>query len=336
MFNSSILDIAIGMIFLFVLVSLLCSAINEIIAQFLQMRAKNLEAGLANLLQSGDGNKLVNDLYRHPLISGLAKPGDKPSYIPSKHFTLALMDIMSGNTGKVPTDNRSLIEAIEKYSLFGQTEAGKSIILLLHEAGDNSEKSRKNLEDWYNDAMDRVGGWYKKKTQIIILCTSLFVCISLNIDAIQISKSLWTDIALRQALVQAASSADIDTLISQMTDKAPLSDIDSAAEKSIAATPPGAVAVGSPELEWQHSIQTAGALVDEIKGLHLPIGWKASENAKETWVFDNFDAMDWMIKIIGILITTFATSLGAPFWFQLLNKIVDLRSSGKQPVKSDK
>jgi hypothetical protein len=121
MLNSSILDIAMGMVFLFVLISLLCSTINEMVAQFLCMRAKNLEAGLTNLLQSGAGNKLVSDLYNHPLINGLSKAGHKPSYIPSKNFTLALMDIMSGSMGKIPADNKSLIEAIEKQGQFDKS-----------------------------------------------------------------------------------------------------------------------------------------------------------------------------------------------------------------------
>ncbi|NBQ69833.1 MAG: hypothetical protein EBU46_13830, partial [Nitrosomonadaceae bacterium] len=61
---------------------------------------------------------------------------------------------------------------------------------------------------------------------------------------------------------------------------------------------------------------------------------KDGEEKKWVWVSEKFEAMDWLVKIMGILITTFAGSLGAPFWFQLLNKIVDLRAAGKQPGKS--
>jgi hypothetical protein len=336
MLNSTILDIALGMVFLFVLISLLCSAINEMIAQFLRLRAKNLEVGLGNLLQSGDGNKLADDLYKHPLINGLSKPGQKPSYIPPKNFTLALMDIMTGNTGKLPTDNKALIETIEKQGLFAKTEAGRSIILLLHEAGDDAEKARKNLEGWYNDAMDRVGGWYKQKTQVIIFAVALIVCTVLNIDTIKISQTLWTDIALRQALVEAASSTDMAGLMAQQLaeqkpptagdDKSPMQP-DNQVEADTAAT--NAAAIKGIE----QSARTAGALIGQIRELHLPIGWRKSDGQ---WAVEGFDGMDWLVKILGILITTFAGSLGAPFWFQLLNKIVDLRAAGKQPGKSGK
>lgn len=326
MLNSSILDIAMGMVFLFVLISLLCSAINEMIAQFMRMRAKNLEAGLVNLLQSGGGNQLVDDLYKHPLINGLSKTGQKPSYIPPKNFTLALMDIMTGNTGKLPTDNKALIATIEQQGLFAKTEAGRSIILLLHEAGDDAEKARKNLEGWYNDAMDRVGGWYKQKTQTVIFIIALIVCAALNIDSIKISQTLWTDIALRQALVEAASSTDIAGLMTQAS-----AEQKPAGDAAAAAQPNESAPVEGSSDNIQQSAKTAGALVEQIKGLHLPIGWKLPDGQ---WAFAGFGFMEWLVKIMGILITTFAGSLGAPFWFQLLNKIVDLRAAGKQPGKS--
>lgn len=328
MLNSSILDIALGMVFLFVLISLLCSAINEMLAQFLRMRAKNLEAGLVNLLQSGEGNQLVDDLYKHPLINGLSKTGQKPSYIPPKNFTLALMDIMTGNTGKLPSDNKALIATIEQQGLFAKTEAGRSIILLLHEAGDDAEKARKNLEGWYSDAMDRVGGWYKQKTQAVIFIVALIVCTTLNIDSIKISQTLWTDIALRQALVEAASSTDIAGLMAQESVKqkpVPADDVEAAVQPNEQAPVEGSMD------NIQQSAKTAGVLFERINALHLPIGWKLPGGQ---WAFAGFGFMEWLVKIMGILITTFAGSLGAPFWFQLLNKIVDLRAAGKQPAKS--
>jgi hypothetical protein len=328
MLNSSILDIALGMVFLFVLISLLCSAINEMLAQVLRLRAKNLDAGLGNLLQSGEGNQLVDDLYKHPLINGLSKAGQKPSYIPPKNFTLALMDIMTGNTGKLPADNKALIETIEKQGLFAKTEAGRSIILLLHEAGDDAEKARRNVEGWYNDAMDRVGGWYKQKTQVIIFAIAFVVCTTLNIDAIKISQTLWTDIALRQALVEAASSTDVASLMPQQSSEPAVA----AAGNDESPLPAGEQSPADNTLQKAgQSAKNAVTLAKQIRKLHLPIGWKQPDGQ---WVFEGFGFMEGFIKFMGILITTFAGSLGAPFWFQLLNKIVDLRAAGKQPMKS--
>jgi len=319
MFNSAILDIAIGMVLLYVLISLLCSAINELISQLLKMRAKNLEEGLVNLLHSKEGNTLVAEVYKHPLISGLSKKDGnikRPSYIPAKTFTLALIDVMTGSTGKPPTDNTALLKAFEE-GPYAQTDAAKSIMLLLNEAKNDANKARENLENWYNDAMDRVGGWYKQKTQLMIFAISLMICFALNVDSIQISQTLWTDTAMRQALVQVASSQNtIDSLAQSVNSGKTLT-----AEES---DEPSAT-------EMKHSVEHASTYFNKINELSLPIGWQ-DKNGKSSTA--DFKFLDWLTKLMGILITAIAASLGAPFWFQLLNKVVDLRAAGKQPVRT--
>ena len=110
MFNSTILDVAIGMIFVYLLLSLMCSAANELIELWLKNRAADLERGLRELLKDKDGSGLVNDLYSHQLVNGLFegeyKPGllglanrllgrvNLPSYVPPRNFALALMDLI--------------------------------------------------------------------------------------------------------------------------------------------------------------------------------------------------------------------------------------------------
>jgi len=68
MFGSNILEAAIGVIFVYTLMSLLCTTINEqVIARFLQLRAQTLEEGIHNMLENPE---LVKELYDHPLIKG--------------------------------------------------------------------------------------------------------------------------------------------------------------------------------------------------------------------------------------------------------------------------
>src|SRR5216684_4308503 len=96
MLGSSIIDIAIGLIFVYLLLSLICSAANEVIERFSKKRAKDLEKGLNEMLREP---ALVESLYKHPLIYSLfpkpykAGAGNLPSYIPARNFALALMDI---------------------------------------------------------------------------------------------------------------------------------------------------------------------------------------------------------------------------------------------------
>ena len=77
MFDGPIVDVAIGLIFFYVVLSLICSAVQELVASALALRSKNLEKGISNLL----GSEYANKVYEHPLIKHLSKPGQKPSYV---------------------------------------------------------------------------------------------------------------------------------------------------------------------------------------------------------------------------------------------------------------
>ncbi len=107
MLGLEMLDVAIGIIFIYLLISLICSAINELIESFLKKRAKDLERGIRELLNdnpdTNDAAKRLSGitqlLYEHPLISGLyrgpyiSKGKDLPSYIPARNFALALLEL---------------------------------------------------------------------------------------------------------------------------------------------------------------------------------------------------------------------------------------------------
>ena len=139
MFNSAILDVAIGMIFIYLLLSLITSAANEVIELGLKNRAADLERGIRELLDSGvDANKspVVKAVYNHPLInglfegtyedSGIGKAGrfirrtKLPSYIPARNFALAIMDLAlpatdhkSGSAGATSsTSSGNSVEAL--------------------------------------------------------------------------------------------------------------------------------------------------------------------------------------------------------------------------------
>src|SRR5690606_15925599 len=102
MFGSAILEVAIGVTFVFILVSIICSAIREGIEAWMKTRAAFLEHGIRELLHDKKGSGLAEKFYNHPLIYSLFaqgyKPGHKsnspnawtsgaglPSYIPAKN-----------------------------------------------------------------------------------------------------------------------------------------------------------------------------------------------------------------------------------------------------------
>ena len=335
MFGSGILEVAIGMIFVFLVMSLIITAASEFISSRLKWRAQNLEDGIRNLLhpRSSKTDTLLNDLtekiYDHPLINSLSKPGEKPSYIPSRTFAVSLIATIEDLNEKAPKardDLKAFIAMIPDETL------KKSLALLSEEAENNLEKLKESIEVWFNNTMDRVSGWYKRKTQVVNIVLGVIFALALNVDAFLIARTLANDSALRAALV--------------------------AQSEALAKENPQETK-GSPEQQIQSRISQLG-------NLGLPIGWADAEVAGERrwpgWLPGQIMIADkdasgnamqtthastggewWAMwkntvryHFIGWLLTGLAASLGAPFWFDLLNRFINLRTSGKAPEEKPK
>ena len=283
MFGSAILDTAVGLIFVFLAVSLVVSAANELLAALFRWRAKNLFLGIRELLHDPAMTGLVNRFYEHPLIGSLATKGKKPSYIPSRTFALTLLDIVSPLTPGSDRTVEDLKAGIEK--LPGSLRV--TFRVLLDEAGHDIEQFKTQLEIWFNSTMERVSGWYKRKTQAVQLALALFIVVLGNVDSVRITRSLaGVNSPLRDSVKEAAHSF---------------------VEKN---------------LQQQNPQQQLTAATEAIGNLALPIGW--------------VDRTFGPTTILGWLLTALAASLGAPFWFDLLNRFVNVRSSGKAPEEEPK
>ena len=203
MFGSAILDTAIGLIFVFLAVSLAVSAANEVLAALFKLRARNLLLGIQELLQDPSADGLVTRFYKHPLIAGLAANGGKPSYIPSRTFVLALLDLVSPTTEGTNRTLDDLKAGIEKLPASLQV----TFRVLLDEAGHDIERFKTQLEIWFNNTMDRASGWYKRKTQAIQLVLALAIVVIANVDSIRITRSLsGVNSPLRDSIKDAAHS----------------------------------------------------------------------------------------------------------------------------------
>jgi hypothetical protein len=283
MFGSTILDVAIGIIFIYLLVSLVISAINELVAAMLKSRATNLSQGIQALLQDPSQAGWVARLYQHPLIQSLSPPNSKPSYIPSRTFALALLDLVAPAT----TDGNRTLADLKAGMVNLPEPLQKTLTNLLDEAQHDVERLKTQIEIWFNNGMDRASGWYKRKTQWFQFFLGLTIVIVLNIDSVHIGRALFAvNSPLRASLVESA--------------------------KSFVAEPGG---TNKPMKD----------VVDAISTASLPIGW--SEFPKPD---------QWPTVIMGWLITAFAVSMGAPFWFDLLNKVINVRASGKAPEEEPK
>jgi hypothetical protein len=102
MFGSNSLEVAIGVTFIYLLLSLVCTTINEGIASIINQRGKTLFEGVKNLLNDPNFTGLAQQLYTHGLVAGISprttnpnKAKRLPSYMSSQTFALALLDLLA-------------------------------------------------------------------------------------------------------------------------------------------------------------------------------------------------------------------------------------------------
>jgi hypothetical protein len=388
MFGSGVLDTAIGLIFVFLLVSMLVTIANELVAAALMSRAKWLRRGIEKLLDPA----WAQMVYDHPLIDSTgAKPGwihsGGPSYIPSRAFVNVLLDVVrqeavpvqaarekiqalldatpadaepalfmaardrlaadvdqTGATYVAAALRRVLAQmpgaitvADAKAALQGFVDsmrahglrdalAGipvervrKTLLVLLEDAEGDFDRFKENVETWFNNAMDRVGGWYKRRSQWVILGLGIAAAVCINVDSLQIVRFLETNQGARDALVAEATSYA------------------KSAEAASAAAP--APAPSADELPAQYQ-----AIQSHLLQLGLPMGWVRPAQATRADVENrgvlpaSFDEGRRILSfhLLGWLITALAATLGAPFWFDMLNKVIAIRSVGKSPEERPK
>ena len=300
------LDVAIGIAFVYLLVSLLCSAIVEGAEAVLKRRARDLEMGIKELLRDPE---LMARLYNHPLINGLFKgsysPGMRnlPSYIPSRSFALALMDLLASVYGAAPGATRASV-GMNMPADAPADQAHHAVFTLINAAGGDAQKARENIEFWFDTAMDRVSGWYKRRAQRALFIIGLLVAVGLNIDTVRILRDLMTNKAKREVVVAVATNyAKQSTITNDIAE----------ANKELGM-------LGLP-LGWPPC-----AACDKRQLKFLDPCWRGC------WKYNLTGAGG--LTIFGWLLTAFAVCLGAPFWFDVLNKFIVVRSTVKPREKS--
>lgn len=149
MFGSLALEIAISLALVYLLLGLMCSVLNEWVAGVTSLRPKNLWKGVRNLLYDSEGAGLAKDLYEHPLIKNLAKPGKFPSYVPSRTLALALFDLVA--PVKDSASPKTMQEVRGKVATLSNPRVKTALLAFIDDAGDDLKKARENVERWYDD-----------------------------------------------------------------------------------------------------------------------------------------------------------------------------------------
>jgi hypothetical protein len=209
MFNSSVLDVAVGLVFTFLAISLIVSAIVEGVASTMKWRSNTLLQGVKDLLNDPEVKGLALSIYNHALVSpcdaGKAKTEqdlkDLPSYIDPKQFAEALIDVIR-ITNDSPDKIKSTIDANIADSQINSLLRG----IVDRTAGDLG-KMRGEIAGWFDNGMDRISGVYKRKTQLWSFAIALTFAGILNVSSFEVGKTLWQQPMLARTI---APRADVN------------------------------------------------------------------------------------------------------------------------------
>lgn len=351
---SDSLEVAIGLSFVFLVASLVLTSVREAIEAVTKLRGRTMFRGIAEMLHDrdlgiGNAEALARALYRHPLISGLMKGTvddpdylrNLPSYLPSRNFALALMaQTMAGKFAlAAPPDTAfpaaSALPAVQQLRLLAQSIENNQLRHALVHAIDTGagdfDSVRGNLEAWFDGAMDRVSGFYKRRSQFILFGLGLAMAVALNINTVTIANALFAAPAMREALSHSPRLVR-------------------ASGDCVIAPPGGGSASGSGAADASQSGGTASQsrsggtagtlppcsnadLIDALSAADLPFGWSEASRAALLAPVRGSAAAWKFVGLIGIiggwLLTAFAVCLGAPFWFSVLNRLSMMRNALK-------
>jgi hypothetical protein len=307
-----ILGVAIGIVLICLLLSIIASHVREIMAAFTAKRAIMLEKAIL---------KMVNDpaiyakFVSHPLIETISfepakilgfsfvrssKP--RPTYIASPLFTRVLLVSVAEIHNIPSTDVTAVVACLPPDSALRQ-KLSAIILGIEHDAA----ACMSAVDQWYDGTMDRVNGLYKRHTQTWLIVLGMILAVAFNANLFSITQRLWTSKDARDAV----------TATAQMY----------SCKGDAPCTLP--------------SYETARNDIQHRLGAELPLGydWKYVQHYWESGANPDHEralavAGHWGFNVLGWLLTAIAVSLGAPFWFDMLNKLVNLRLAGVKPEKA--
>jgi hypothetical protein len=374
MLSSGIIDLAIGLVFVFGVTAALSSVFTELIARFLGLRGAYLLGGLRELLDGTGSQTALNDaignynemkaLVKGPVPAtggGAAPPATKsatgallgspilrsqgmigqissrdltvepgkhgrpsrittgtwkrpwracrslPSYISATSFSAAIIDLLVPNAAG-QTTMAQVQDGIDTLPEWMPT-LKQSLQTLAANAGEDIDLFRTSVENWYDDHMSRVSGWYKRHVAKITIVVGTILILLLNINTLTIGRTLWNNSVVRTAVSTVAAKTTSCQNQSQQDCLAGL-------QKQLS----GAAQAGLP-IGW--------ATVPDCAVPGTSCNW-----LDQRGIFSRHGGSGWeiVLVLIGFLITIIALTPGARFWFDILGKLGSLRTTGPKPA----
>lgn len=348
------LGTATGLVLVYIVLSLIVTSAKETVEAVLKTRSKDLERGIEEIFRSagGKGGPSLQAFYDQPLVSALyrgssyaaAKSANElPSYIPARNFSAAVLGMYRAS----PTAALD-VPSIRSAALQGDSPVAKAVVQAIDMGANELEQLRAELESWYDSVMDRVAGWYKRRSQLVLFLNGLVIAIALNANSIIIAQSLYVDDALRSRVDALASEVHDASGPGQATPGPPTARPLPAAATSAPVTDCSAAGPGVTVSSRDFN-NCVSDLDERLRSTGLPVGWtELGRTRARSYVLCSRDACQklesqqallrfaggLLLLLFGYLGTAAALALGAPFWFDVLNKIMVVRSTVKPQEKS--
>ena len=299
MFGIEVIEVGIGLVFMYLVISLICSGIVEAGVKVSKLRASHLKKALGKLLDDPNHNGFVKQLYDHHFIkSPLESKIGGPTEIGARKFASAVFDILT--TGSKDDERYKKIK--DRIEQMQDSYMKTHLLKILESNTEELESIREKVESWFNDSMKDVTIWYRKRMRTFVSIVGIAMVGFFNADTIHVATTLWTDNDMREATVSAANSYS-SSLESRLA---------SESSDSAAAT-------------FTKTINQIEADISETK--ILPIGWVSAQipGGKD---FQGDPILFWMVKLLGLIMTLGAVSLGAPYWYGMMKSLLNLRFGG--------
>lgn len=346
MFNNAAIDVAIGLIFIFLLYSLLASILLEIIAKMFSLRARNLVRALRRMLEDSTAEadyhrgtlltwflefgrdflyyfqpvksaSALDQFYRAPTIRYLGENSarSKPARIYPNTFSQTIVHLLRGNGFDARTQNESqeIQNALQHNALNLGPDTLRQVRNLFEDARHDVVQFRILLEKWYDETMERATGWYIRQSQILLLWIGLLLSAAFNVDSIAIAKILMKDKKAREQLVQMAISRqeEYGRVVSSLNQ--------------------GTAPV--PDSVRTFQLEKAQADLDSARADYQRLAADAREVQNLLGLGKTPDGTQ-PYKYLGWILTALAVSLGAAFWFDLLCKLTAIRGVVRKSAPS--
>ncbi len=303
------LEVILGMMFTYMVLSMLGTTIIELISSWRGWRGSFVEEGLKRLLEFEEESKAQkdkavktvferftdNEFYKQMMQHKVPfRVSRAPSWLKSENFVSILVDTLKKSETVVANVDDMIND------LPADNKLRKILEQFRSEGHDDLEKFKARVQNWYDDVMEHSHGWYKRHVQMVTFFVGLVIAISVNADSFNIYYYLSNNATARQSLSNLAEAY--------------------VANNPNLPAPPSFA--DSMELKQRIKVISNITNSDDYKKVSnvLGLGWHTSDLT--------IGFPEWMKRILGWIVTAFAISLGAPFWYASLKGIINIRSSG--------